>query len=241
MENSNQTFIIAALFIIAFVFIVMSLQPEKPKQQPNQVKICSWNLDNFGVVKSSNLQIIEAIKDRIKTCDIFFISDIEDSSGSSFNYLCNRLEDYQCYNSSIQGGLIKQQYGIFWKRFNHNIIDYSDLNFTYPPIYIQFDLGNYSLDIYYFRTNLENIDSELENLKNLIPSSGNIILMGDFHNDCIYSNYTFNFNSIVSSNCTYERIYLNSEAMYYLNSSATDNNFTSDISNNYISSITLNI
>lgn len=246
MENSNQTFIVAALFIVAFVFIVISLQPEKPKIPSNQIKICSWNLDNFGLVKSSNIQVVEAIKDRIETCDIFLVSDIEDSSGISFDYLCNRLEDYKCYNSSIQGNLIKQQYGIFWNRFNPYIIDYSTLdlesNFTYPPIYIKLNLNSYVLDIYYFRTDSEKIDYELNELKKLVPNSGNILLMGDFHNDCFYSNFSFDyFNSIVSSNCSYERIYANQNTINYINNSGIDFNFTLDISNNYISSITLNL
>jgi len=242
MENSSQTMIVIALFIGAFVFIVLAFQPDTKVENLTQVKICSWNLDNFGVIKSSNLQTMEAIKDRIKTCDIFFVSNIEDSSGISFNYLCQKLPDYQCYNSSIQGGLIKQQYGIFWRKFDIFTIDYSYLNFTYPPIYTRIYLKNYSLDIYYFRTNLENVNNELDNLKNLVPNSGNTILMGDFHNDCLYSNYNFDkFSSIVQSNCTYERIYINENTMVYFNSSGIDYNFTSDISNNYISWIKLNL
>jgi len=242
MENQNQTIIIAALFIGAFIFIILAFQPKSQEDNNNQIKICSWNLDNFGVIKISNLQTIEAIKNRIKTCDIFFISDIKDSSGYSFNYLCKNLPGYQCYNSSVQGDLIKQQYGIFWKKFNNSIIDYSYLNFTYPPIYVRFYFKNYSLDIYYFKTNLEEIDYELENLKNLVPNTGNTILMGDFHNDCIYSNYTFdNFYSIIKSNCTYERIYINKDIEPYLNYSGIDYNFTSDISSNYISRIEINI
>ena len=240
---AKETFIVAICFILAFILFIFALGGSKADNSiPKQIKICTWNLDNFELNKIYNMQTLEAIKDRIKSCDVFFVSDIRDESGKSFEILCS-MTGYNCYNSSINGDLIKQQYGVFWnKKINNTIIDYSSyINVTYPPIFIRFYLFNYTLDVYYFRTNKQNIDDELNTFHSFIPNTGYTLLMGDFHNDCIFSEYKFNdYYSVANNTCNYERIYVNQNMLNYINDSGTDTNFSSDISINYISWIKIN-
>ena len=93
------------------------------------LRVASFNGEVFGDAKISNVGV-DYYKDLISDYDLFFLLEIRDADGSSFDELCGALapkndsdgnfnpwDGYDCYLSERQGRSIsKESVGVFYRR-----------------------------------------------------------------------------------------------------------------------------
>ncbi len=224
-------------------------------QEVSGVSIANWNLQIFGVSKASNLKLLNFYVDVIDEFDIIFIQEIRDKSQSSFEKLCDLLNDYNCKVSSRAGrSSSKEQYGVIYKK-SILITEFKDYNpdlsdrWERPPIKVTFDVDDYIFSVYNIHIKPDDVQNELYALESIVENTGNELVLGDLNADCNYYNNDKEneFNSwywILNDNedtttsatdCAYDRIILNSDMNEEFNSYGIySKNIVKEISDHYL-------
>jgi hypothetical protein len=208
------------------------------------LKIASFNSQIFGDNKLQELGI-PYYNELIKNYDIFFLQEIRDSDGSSFNELCQSMNDYKCYVSSRAGrSSSKEQYGVLYKKeLNANFTDYNPDDkdrWERPPLEANFK----GLTIYTIHTKPDDVPNEINHLEEIVEDTGRIIILGDLNADCdYYDNSKYDdfddWNWVIlddedtttgNTHCAYDRIIINDEFVSY----GINKNITKEVSDHYL-------
>lgn len=234
-------FILICIIAIISAVLVFTYYEYISEMSDNTFTVASWNLQVFGDKKASDKDVLEYYASIIKNFDVVFLQEIRDKDGSSFKELCNKLPEYSCILSSRAGrSNSKEQYGVVYVNntnislnfFNITLFDYNPDpldRWERPPIKISvFFNNNYSLILYNIHTKPSDVYSELLYLEKIINNTGNIVVLGDLNADCYYYNVS-NKEVFLSgwkwlikdsddttagrSNCAYDRIIINENAM----------------------------
>ncbi len=264
MKTVSKVTIVSCIIIAVLATLFLSNSPSKESQiinkpsdgqpQNSSFKIANWNLQIFGVSKSSNSTLMAKYASEIGKYDIIFVQEIRDSSGAAFQKLCSLLPQYDCTVSSRAGQTSsKEQYGIIYRKGIH-LLSVNDFNpqyqteFQRPPVLAVFNITRYNLKIYNIHTDPDKVASELGRLESMVDSSGDTMILGDLNADCSYYNplKSTDFDSwfwaikdnedttVASTDCAYDRIILNNNAESEFIGFGIDKNVTSDISDHYL-------
>lgn len=225
-------------------------EPE-PEPQTKIIRIANFNAQIFGDSKWESLGA-EFYIPLIEDYDIFFLQEIRDKDGSSFNSLCNELEGYQCDISSRAGrSSSKEQYGIIYKEgITATLTDYNpdqEDRWERPPIEVKFDIDDYNLIVWNIHTKPDDVENEINHLEETVIDEGNVIVLGDLNLDCDYNdgssgdfegwNYLIGDNDDTTTkqtNCAYDRIILNDGAYGKFEDYGIDTSITEDESDHYL-------
>lgn len=229
MGKGFTTIIIVAVIVVAYALYISS-QPAPNTSISSDIKIANWNLQIFGITKSSNPNLMSQYAGEIAKYDIVFIQEIRDSTNTSFSDLCRLLPDYKCDISSRAGRTqSKEQYGLIVKK-NITILSFEDLNpdiadrWERPPIKVVFGLNNYSVTVFNIHIDPDNVSYELTQLEYVAKKEqGYVMVIGDLNADCDYYNPVdapefkdwawivkdTDDSTVGASNCAYDRIIIN--------------------------------
>jgi len=183
---------------------------------------------------------------------VFYLLEIRDADGSSFNELCKALPQYTCeINRRAGRSSSKEQIGIFYKNIElTTITDFRDTadNFERPPLLTLWNVGTYQLQMYAVHLKPDDVKAELAALEVIVPDASNIVIIGDLNADCSYYNPSEepefdNLNWIIpdsadttvsDTDCAYDRILLNNNAKTKFVSYNIVTNFTKEQSDHYL-------
>lgn len=193
------------------------------------IKIANFNAQIFGDSKWDKLGG-DFYVNLIDDYDIFFLQEIRDADGSSFDSLCSLLDDYDCRVSSRAGrSSSKEQVGVIYKE-GIDLIDFTDLNpdsqdrWERPPIRVSFRIDDYEIMIYNIHVKPDDVESEMDYLEEVVKTNRNVMVLGDLNLDCSYDdgsagdfedwNYLINDNedtTVSQTDCAYDRIIVNDD------------------------------
>jgi deoxyribonuclease-1/deoxyribonuclease-1-like protein len=238
----------AILILVGAIVLLISfsnyLEQHPPKIYTGDIRVGSYNMQIFGLDKSSNYQLMEKYKILIRTYDVFFIQEIRDESGIAFKQLCE-LVNYSCISSSRAGTTkSKEQYGVMWSN-RVKFLNFTDYNtesfnlttsFERPPIRAEFEIQNKTIYFYEIHTKPDNTPQEIDNLEKIVRLEGfqYVAVLGDLNMDCDYYKNSSNFRGwyyLISDDmdttvgdtiCAYDRIIVSSELKILISSSGVD-------------------
>jgi endonuclease/exonuclease/phosphatase family metal-dependent hydrolase len=229
--------------------------------EKEDITIANWNLKIFGTTKASNKPLMTTYASIMDNYDIVFVQEIRNADQTAFPKLCDLLPDYECAVSSRAGrSTSKEQYGIIYRK-GIELIDLEDFNpdsldrWERPPIRASFRIGDHELMAYNIHIKPDDAPAEMRALNDLIMTTGyavkdnNIIVLGDLNADCSYYNneneddFETNWNwlikdeedtTVASTDCAYDRIILNNEAMEEYSDYGIYNDVSSEMSDHYL-------
>ncbi|MBT4165798.1 hypothetical protein HOE04_02050 [archaeon] len=201
---------------------------DEPEPNSQNIKIANFNAQIFGDSKWGKLGSSFFVP-LIEDYDIFFLQEIRDKDGSSFNTLCSSLEDYDCQISQRAGqSTSKEQYGVIYKKsIEATLTDYTSEyqdEVQRPPLKVEFLIDDYELTAWNYHTSPDSVEEDINLLENLVEDSGNVLIIGDFNLDCSYDdgkagdfvdwNYLIEDGedtTVSQTDCAYDRIIINDD------------------------------
>ncbi len=213
------------------------------------VSVASWNLQVFGDKKADNPIVLDAIIDKIKQHDIIALQEIRDNNGSSFNKLCQRLNNsglWGCLLGKPQGrSHTKERYAVVYRtdkvsallvsEWSDELINAYEL-WERPPMSVLFKTKNTVFELVIIHTKPSDASNEIKNLLRSINNGFPLLVVGDLNADCTYSDRNINTTLKVlitddtttgPSNCAYDRI-LASDSISVRDSFVDKSNVPSD-------------
>ena len=248
------------IFLIFLSACTISLEKETlpyiehPLDNPNSLTVANWNLQIFGQKKANNPELLNQYAEIIDDYDIIFIQEIRDKSQTAFPKLCELLPEYHCRNSTRAGrSSSKEQIGIIYKK-EIEITNWQDFNpdsedrWERSPLQVEFKVHNYTISIYNLHTKPDDVQQELFYLASVVNEQGNIMIIGDLNADCSYYNneketefdnwywvIKDNHDTTTSaSNCAYDRIILNNDALNQALAFGIKKDITKEQSDHYL-------
>lgn len=257
MGAAKFALLIAILFL-GYVYLSQNYNQPPAIYPKDEVTIMNWNLQIFGPTKAANQTLLKEYSDEISKYDIVFVQEIRDEGGTAFKALCDKLPQYSCVTTSRAGRTSsKEQYGIIIKQ-GIKLINYTDFNmedqltWERAPVKVDVIVKNTELILYNIHTKPDAVQQELQSLQNLITtketnSNEKIIILGDLNADCayfdvsnktIFSGWTWvimdNEDTTTSAtDCAYDRIILNNNAMDNFQNQGVDISTTQDESDHF--------
>lgn len=230
--------------------------PAEPEPElPDRVRVANWNLQIFGLAKSSNESLMPIYTYVINTTDIMFIQEIRSIDPVAFERLCVTLPGYECKISSRAGrSQSKEQYGLIYKK-EIELVEWEDYNpdeldrWERPPVKAVFKVYGYPLTVYNIHIKPTDVVNELQHLENMIVDIGNIVVIGDLNADCKYYDYedepvftdwTWAIadtadTTTSNTNCAYDRILFNWDSSNeYIGSGIWHRGINEDVSDHYM-------
>ncbi len=159
------------------------------------IRIASFNAQIFGDSKIDKVGV-DYYVDLISGYDVFFLLEIRDKDGSSFEELCNVTVGYSCFVSERSGrSSSKEAVGVFY-RDGVNVTAFGEIedegdSFERDPFWVEF---NFSDDRFYvLHLKPAEVSDELRSLEAAIGREPlafrkGIVLIGDLNADCSYYN-----------------------------------------------------
>jgi len=234
-------------------------EPElEPEPELQYVKIANFNAQIFGDSKWEEFGE-DFYVPLVEDYDIFFLQEIRDIDGSSFDSLCEALDGYQCDISSRAGRTqVKEQYGIIYKEgITATLTDYNpdeEDRWERPPVEVEFDINGYELTVWNIHIKPSDVEVEINYLEDVVEYTGNVIVLGDLNLDCTYDdgmagdfedwNYLIEDNddtTVSQTDCAYDRIILNDDAYEEYENHGIDTSITEDESDHYLVWVELEI
>jgi endonuclease/exonuclease/phosphatase family metal-dependent hydrolase len=229
--------LIIVLAGILFYVIITNINTPPTSNNIETVTIASWNLQNFGPIKTANETLLNFYVNKLDDYDLFIIQEIKDPTSEAIESFATKLPNYHYVISKLAGqGTSKEQYAIFYKKeivllSTKDWTENEQDNFERPPLEATFKVKNWTFTLYTIHIKVGNVPQELSNLENLIGTpTQDTILLGDLNadGDNYYNGVIHNFlgwhwlitsgmdTTVAKSSNAYDRIIIND---------ATKNNF----------------
>jgi len=157
--------------------------------------VANWNLQIFGVSKSSDLELMDYYVEKISFHDIVFIQEIRDASGDAFRKLCDLSVKHDCLVSHRSGrSSSKEQYGfMFSDRVEVlEVRDFANVrqaDFERPPYAVKVRVGGLEFWLVNLHAKPDDVYRELVFLEELVGElEGLVLVLGDLNASCSYFN-----------------------------------------------------
>lgn len=228
----------------------------EPIYQGESVLVASWNLQIFGQKKSSNDTLMDYYVDKINDYDIIFIQEIRDKDGTAFAKLCSMLPEYNCEESERAGSTSsKEQVGLIYKK-GLELIEEGNIPFTgdyeREPYRVLFNIDDAPFVFYSVHLKPDQVIHEMrylgydtqEDFVDPVPT----MIIGDLNADCSYydaesENYLGDWfwlikdwedTTVSETDCAYDRIIVDDEAMWRVSYGGIMKDVTKDQSDHYL-------
>lgn len=168
------------------------------------LRVASFNGQVFGDAKIEKIGT-EYYVDLIRDYDLFFLLEIRDKDGSSFEMVCDELVlyNYSCLVSERAGrSSSKEAVGIVWNSLEVGVsevwsVDDEEDLFEREPVKLEVrsgEVGSEGILFYVVHLKPNDVARELEALESVVEDeaanyanfSGGAILIGDLNADCDY-------------------------------------------------------
>jgi len=163
------------------------------------IRVASFNGQIFGDSKIDKVGV-DYYVDLIRGYDLFFLLEIRDKDGSSFDAVCDELVDYNysCFVSERAGrSSSKEQVGVVWDSARVNVSSVYSLNdsedvFEREPVIVGTDFGH---EFWVVHLKPDDVVSEMSALEDVVKNRSadyadgadeGVVLIGDFNADCSY-------------------------------------------------------
>ena len=153
------------------------------------IRVASFNGQIFGDSKIEKIGV-DYYVDLVRGYDLFFLLEIRDKDGSSFDEVCSALAsyNYSCLVSERAGrGISKEQVGVVW-RDGINVTGFGEVDdeldlFEREPFWVEFSFSDDRFYIVHLKP--DDVVGEMGALEEIVGES-DTVLIGDFNADCDY-------------------------------------------------------